>query len=357
MFLAAAYRGHRPGGADRDRGCEHRETVQRLDNGLQVVIQRNTRSPLVAVVTRVGAGYLNEEEDEAGVSHLLEHMILQGTRSHSSAAEMSAQLRALGARVNAATTYDHTESWMVLPAAQAEGGIQLAGEIYSEPLLDPAVMEVEKRRVREEILRKLEDPVAFARDELLQLIYSDHSMGRGSEEILAQLDAITIEQLQRFHDDHYRPTNTTLTVVGDVDPAALLVQIEQAFGGVERGNLRLHAGPAPPRPDALHYAAFRGNYDPNLVMVGFPLPGEGHADLPALELLSAILVDGQASRMRLPLERRNDIVFELESRVVRYEGEGLFEILIAAPDKRRGPGSTHSLRPARSYSALRRGRV
>jgi zinc protease len=196
------------------------------------------------------------------------------------------------------------------------------------------LLEREKLRVREEILRKLDDPRAFARDELLQLMYSRSRLGRGEEETLAQLDAITIDQLRRFHGDHYRPANTTISVVGDVDPDAVLAQIQAAFGGVERGELRLRRGPDESAPTALRYKAVQGDYDPNLVMVGFPLPGGAHRDLPALQVLDAILVGGQASRMRLPLERRDDLVFGLDSRLVSFEQAGLLEFTIEAADKR-----------------------
>ncbi len=309
------------------------ELSRELPNGLHVIVRKDLRSPLVAVVTRVGAGYLNEEDDELGISHLLEHMILQGTEDHPGDGEMAGRIRELGGRFNGATSYDHTESWMVLPSTELETAITFAGEIYREPLLDPGLMDREKERVRQEILRKLEDPKAFARDAMLQLVFSRNRLGRGEQESLAILDTITREQLIRFHLDHYRPANTTVTVVGDVDPEAAFALIETAFAGVDRGELRLHRGGDESEQEGLHYEAHQGEYDPNLVVLGFPLPGEGHSDLPALELLAVILVDGEASRMRIPLEKRADRVFGLESQVARYEGGGLMEIVIAASNK------------------------
>ena len=53
----------------------------RLDNGLTVLIRRDSSAPVVAIVTYVSAGYFDETDDVVGIAHVLEHMYFKGTPS------------------------------------------------------------------------------------------------------------------------------------------------------------------------------------------------------------------------------------------------------------------------------------
>lgn len=304
-----------------------------LPNGLTLVVREDHRSPLVAIVTRVGSGYLQESESQSGWSHLLEHVILRGTKTHPDPGEVDSLVASMGGVINGATTYDHSETFLVVPTAQVQPALSLMAEIYREPLLDARVVARERQAVKVEIQQKLEQPVAHARDQLLQLMFSRNAMGRGQGQSLAALDSVDRDALLAFHEEQYRPSNTVLSIAGDVDPEAIHSQVIALLGEVPRGELRRHRAPDESAPTALRFKRELGPYDPNLVMVGFPLSATAAKDLPALQVLSQLLVDGNASRMKMPLMVQQVFIEGCSSRVVLNANSGLFEVLIQARSK------------------------
>ena len=304
-----------------------------LSNGLTLAVREDHDSPLVAIVTRVGSGYLQETESQSGWSHLLEHMILRGTKTHPGAHQIDSLVARMGGVLNGATTYDHTETFLVVPTEQLNPGLGLMAEIYREPLLDAKVLERERRAVKMEIEQKLEHPIAHARDELLQLMFSRNALGRGQGQSLSALDSLDRDSLLAFHDEQYRPSNTVLSVVGDVDADAVHARVEELLGSMPRGELRRHSAPDEPAPSSLRFTRELGSYDPNLVMVGFPLSVASAGDLPALQVLAQLLVDGSSSRMNMLLKTEGDLIESCSSRIVLNGGTGLFEVLIQAPSK------------------------
>ncbi len=304
-----------------------------LPNGLRVIVREDHRSPLVAVVTHVGSGYLNEDPGEAGISHLLEHMILRGTDTHPGFEDIPRAVRELGGVLNGATGFDHSETYLVVPSDKVEDALALASEIYTEPRFDREALGKVKEIIRGEIEQKLENPVDFARDLLLREVFSDGVQpAPGDRQRLAAIASLTVEQLRRFHEDHYRPPNTVVSVVGDVDAAAVLQAVRARFGEVPRGEMRRHAGSELVEPKALRFHRVMDSYDRNVVMVGFPLPLAAKRDLPALRLLGALVVDGAASRLRVPFMIEHDWAQGLSTRVVAFDRAGLFELAIEAPN-------------------------
>ena len=303
-----------------------------LPNGLTVVVREDHRNSIVAVVTRVRSGYLHEDPSEAGISHLLEHMILRGTKSHPGFDEVPDRVRGMGGILNGATTFDHSETFMVVPANRADDALALAAEIYTQPVFDPSALARVKTVIRNEISHKLDDPVQAARDLLLQNVFAGEGMGRGAEAGLDSLERIGREQLVRFHTDHYRPANTVLSVAGDIEAEQVFERVRALFSDIPRGEMRKHRPSDVPAPQLLRFAQKLGEYNSNVVMVGFPLPALAKADLPALRILAAIIVDGQGSRLRMPFQVEHQWADRLETTIAPYSGTGLFEFLIEAPN-------------------------
>jgi zinc protease len=88
----------------------------RLPNGLTVLIRQDRSAPVVAIVTYVCAGYFDETDDIVGIAHVLEHMYFKGTPSRG-VGEIAKETKAVGGYLNAATIYDHTVYYTVLPSS------------------------------------------------------------------------------------------------------------------------------------------------------------------------------------------------------------------------------------------------
>jgi zinc protease len=91
------------------------------------VARRDSSAPVVAIVTYVSAGYFDETDDVVGIAHVLEHMYFKGTGSRG-VGEIAKETKALGGYLNAATIYDHTSYYTVLPSSAFAKGLAIQAD-------------------------------------------------------------------------------------------------------------------------------------------------------------------------------------------------------------------------------------
>src|SRR5512146_256972 len=101
-----------------------------LPNGLTLLIRRDASAPVVAIVTYVSAGYFDETDDVVGIAHVLEHMYFKGTPRRG-VGEIARQTKAVGGYLNAATIYDHTSYYTVLPSSSFVAGLEVQADAYA----------------------------------------------------------------------------------------------------------------------------------------------------------------------------------------------------------------------------------
>ena len=133
------------------------EQVVRLSNGLSVLVLKDTRFPLVSTRLYVGAGSTYERPEEAGISHVLEHMVFKGTTTRPKNA-ISQEVEAAGGYLNAATSYDYTVYITDMPDRHWKLGMDVVRDMAFNPTLDPAELESEKDVIVAELKRGEDDP-------------------------------------------------------------------------------------------------------------------------------------------------------------------------------------------------------
>src|SRR5438874_10577179 len=124
-----------------------------LPNGLKVLIKPDFSAPVVAIVTFVSAGYFDETDDVVGIAHVLEHMYFKGTPTRG-VGEIAKETKALGGYLNAATIYDHTSYYTVLPSAAFAEGLAIQADAYASSLIDSEELRRELEVIVEEAKRK-----------------------------------------------------------------------------------------------------------------------------------------------------------------------------------------------------------
>src|SRR5437867_5744612 len=110
----------------------HRRT---LSNGLRILARRDTSAPVAAIVTYVSAGYFDETDDVVGIAHVLEHMFFKGTPTRA-VGEIARQTKAVGGYLNAATIYDHTLYYVVVPSSGFVPALEIQADAYRNSLID-----------------------------------------------------------------------------------------------------------------------------------------------------------------------------------------------------------------------------
>src|SRR5213593_226209 len=107
-----------------------------LSNGLTVLVRADHSAPVVAIVTFVSAGYFDETDDVVGIAHVLEHMYFKGTPSRG-VGEIAKQTKAVGGYLNAATIYDHTLYYAVVPSSGFVQALDIQADAYRSSAIDP----------------------------------------------------------------------------------------------------------------------------------------------------------------------------------------------------------------------------
>src|SRR5881296_3648747 len=106
-----------------------------LPNGLKVLIKPDFSAPVVAIVTYVSAGYFDETDDIVGIAHVLEHMYFKGTPTRG-VGEIANQTKAVGGYLNAATIYDHTLYYAVVPSSGFVQALDIQADAYRSSAID-----------------------------------------------------------------------------------------------------------------------------------------------------------------------------------------------------------------------------
>ena len=214
----------------------------KLPNGLTVLVRRDPSAPVVAIVTHVKAGYFDETDDVVGIAHVLEHMYFKGTPTRG-VGEIARATKAAGGYLNAGTIYDQTSYYTVLPSSAFERGLEIQFDAYANSLIDADELARELEVIIQEAKRKADNPSAVAVESLYALLHDRHRMRRWRIGRETGLRPLTRDDLLRFYRNFYRPGNTILSIVGDVDAKQAAREIERLYGALPDAPVEHAPGP------------------------------------------------------------------------------------------------------------------
>lgn len=276
----------------------------RLDNGLTVLIRRDTTAPVAAVVTHVKAGYFDETDEVAGIAHVLEHMFFKGTPARG-VGEIARATKAQGGYLNAATIYDYTVYYAVLPRDGFAAGLEIQADAFANSLIDAGELARELEVIIEEAKRKADNPSAVVTESMYALLHDRHRIRRWRIGEAQGLRQLTRDHLVRFYRNFYRPGNAILAIVGDVDVDATLRHVQRLYGGLPAAEPQRTPGETESGAPGFRYRELHGDIAQTHLAFGWRTAGAMHADTPLLDVAASLLVMGRASRLyRAVRERR-----------------------------------------------------
>jgi len=267
-----------------------------LSNGLTVLVKEDHSSPVVAVNVWFGVGSVNETEAANGLAHFQEHMVFKGTERHG-VGEIANIVKSAGGNLNAATSYSYTMYYIVLPSKAFSLALDIQADAMMNSTFAPEEFQKERLVVIDEARMYDDTPDSYTFYRTMELGYKTHNYRRpiaGYEKIVREF---TRDQLVEFYDQHYRPENATLVVVGDVKFDDAMKDIEKVYGGWENRGTTVLDSPVEPVQDEFRFKTFRGSIDHAYMGAGFHVPSITDDDYPALEMLATLLSSGRSSRL------------------------------------------------------------
>jgi predicted Zn-dependent peptidase len=210
---------------------EHR--VSTLADGVRVVSERVENVRSVALGFWIGTGSAMESDGQAGMSHLLEHMLFRGTARYRSR-EIDEIFDAMGAEINAGTDRESTSLYTRVLDRHLPRAFDVAAEMLWRPRFED--LDAEREVVLEEIAMYEDDPQDRVFDLLGHAVFGEHPLGRATIGTAEVVGAVTPERLRAFHQERYTPERVVIAAAGSVDHDALVELAEAAAGEGRPGH-------------------------------------------------------------------------------------------------------------------------
>ncbi|AEH22513.1 processing peptidase [Thermodesulfobacterium geofontis OPF15] len=298
---------------------------KKLQNGLTVLFYPYKREDVVTVKLCVKVGSAYEKESEAGITHLIEHMIFKGTETKKPE-DIVGVIEALGGYMNAFTSYDYTCYYVAGPSTVAEKALDILSDVVFHPYFDPLELEREKEVVIEEMKMRLDNPFVVLFENLMKASYKKYPYRRPIIGYENTVKSFKREDLLNFLNHFYTPKNMILIVVGNLEENKLFSLINKYFSFLPKRKLKKVIFPKETYTE-----------EPSLIWIerpvkegyfAFTLPGASFRDedAPYLDLLSEILGGGESSRLYKRLKRDLNLVKTISASSYTPYGPGLFEI-------------------------------
>ena len=270
-----------------------------LSNGLDVILHEDHSIPLAAVNVWYHVGSKNEVPGRTGFAHLFEHVMFEGSGHHNSS--HFEPLQKVGANLNGSTNSDRTNYWEDVPSNYLELALWLESDRMGFLLdaLDQNRFEVQRDVVKNERRQSYENrPYGMAQwniqEAVFPLPHPYHWMTIGSQE---DLDAASLDDIKDFFRRFYCPSNASLSISGDIQRDETLEMVNRYFGDLPPGPAVRRIGRFDSGLAGRVELEMRDRVSlPRLYIVWPALP-DNDPDEGAMELLRAVLADGQSSRL------------------------------------------------------------
>ena len=203
-----------------------------LDNGLQVVVIPDHRTPVVTQMIWYKVGSADETPGKSGLAHFLEHLMFKGTSKHP-AGEFSRTVLRVGGNENAFTSTDYTGYFQRVPSQELGKMMEFEADRMTGLVLKDENVLPERDVVLEEYnMRVANNPEARLTERMMAALYLNHPYGRPVIGWHHEIEKLNREDALAFYRRFYAPNNATLVVAGDVDPNEVRPLAERTFGVV-----------------------------------------------------------------------------------------------------------------------------
>jgi zinc protease len=271
-----------------------------LKNGLTVLTKEVRTAPVVSVQVWYRVGARNEVPGINGISHQLEHLLFKGTQSRP--IQFGRLFSALGSESNAFTSYDETAYFGTVERNKLEALMTLEADRMQNTVIGPEQLKSEKRVVISELQGYENSPGYRLSRAVMKAALPDSPYGMPVGGSKADVEKFTLEQVQTHYKTYYRPQNATLVITGDFKTAAALKIAEQTFGKIPKSteplpDVKTKAPVQISEPASKSPIILKQPGSTALLNAIYRLPDVNHPDVPAIDLLDAVLTGGRSARL------------------------------------------------------------
>jgi predicted Zn-dependent peptidase len=292
-----------------------------LQNGIRIVHHR-VPSPVGYCGLIINTGSRDEDENEQGMAHFIEHVIFKGTQKRKTWHILS-RLDDVGGELNAYTSKEETAIYASFLIQDFERALELLHDISFHSVFPEKEIRKEKEVIIDEINSYKDNPAELIIDDFEELIYNHGPMGHNILGTAESIKNFTREDIFRFIHNNYHTDQMVLCMVGDMTPAKFLKAANKYFGR-EAPSFRKSLRPPTPgyKPSALRKELDTFQSHITIGNIAYDLENPKRI---GLSLLNNLLGGpGMNSRLNMALREKNGIAYNIESIYSPYYGTGVF---------------------------------
>jgi zinc protease len=293
-------------------------TRSRLPNGFTVVVRENAAAPVVAYSLLVKMGTRSETPDNAGISNMLQIMLVRGTEKLSGE-EIVAAADRMGGTIDAYGDEDYSEITATALSRNWQAMLELVGDVALRPTVPEGTLTGVRNFLVRQIRNRGEKPFDVAGDRMRATLFGNHPYAWDPIGRRESVEQLTRDTLLAYYRRQYVPGQMVLAVSGDVKTADVMAHVQRIFGALPAATATpdTSARPAPP-PMAVTREVFTVPGAQAQIFMAALAPPLTHPDYAALKVMTAILGGGMASRFFSELRDQQALAYSTRGQYVAH---------------------------------------
>lgn len=292
--------------------------VTELASGLRVASEFRPDVHGVAFGTWVRAGSRDEDAPDAGVSHLIEHLLFRGSERYD-AMSIAESFDRFGAELQASTTREETDLFARVLGVHLPTAIDIVGSMVVKPQFNDLDIDAEQKIVLEELASYEDTPDDLVHDVLGEILFPEQAVGRPIAGSVASVEGLDRSRIVSHHARHYRSTQVVVAAAGALQHDRFVADVERAFDGLAPGQRFARADAIATRGASRFIE--RDTEQINIVIGGAGIGRQDERRF-ALAVLDQILGGGASSRLWQEIREQRGLVYSVYSYVAYLEESG-----------------------------------
>ena len=294
-----------------------------LKNGLRIVTEYIPYVRSVSLGFWVYNGSRNEDKDNNGISHFIEHMLFKGTENRT-AKDIAESIDSIGGQLNAFTAKEYTCYYTKTLDTHLDLGIDVLSDMLFHSKIDQKDIDVERKVILEEINMYEDSPEELVHDILSETVWSGNSLGYPILGTKESLDKINRPEILRHMQHYYTPPNTVIAIAGNFEYDAVVALLEEKFQNWEAGN---HHQSVYTNTVFKNDIVFRAkDTEQTHMCIGFEGIEQGDENIYDLLVVNSIFGGGMSSRLFQKIREEKGLAYSIYSYPSSYKNAGLFTI-------------------------------
>ena len=310
-----------------------------LPNGLRIITCPMPHTRSVSVCIYMGAGSRYESDDQAGVSHFIEHICFRGTGKRASAKDISGAIEGVGGVLNGGTDKELTVYWCKVAQPHFHLALDVLADMVLHSRFDKKDIEKERQIIVEEISMSKDAPNQLVGMILDELLWPDHPLGRDVAGTNKSVAVMSREQMLDYMASEYSPANTVIAIAGNIQHEEAINEVNKVLGDWANKKTRLNFVPYVELKNPRMKIENRETEQTHLCLA---LPGLSlqHPQRFTLDLLNVILGEGMSSRLFLEVRDKLGLAYNIHSYLDHFQDSGALTVYAGVHPKKLEIGIT-----------------